>query len=378
MHPFDEPITWLTFKLSLREAPVSFWLELGELAASLRQLDGVALAGGEGRSVERDLRAQAMHARAAMDGLVLPLALLKHAGEEGGGRVRGTPHATAPHAYLHAWEKLTNKAHPTTPMALEAAFLTRIHSMVCEGSVEARPGHWRNAPPTDGSWDGVPHQVIVPFVEDLMEWLGSAELAAPSPEQELAYRLLHLLLAELYLAWIRPFGTGHHRVVSLFGETLMRNGSEGLRAAQLLAIALYKSGHEYPEQVRMAAATRDPIPFLTFCVRRMLTELRALQHHIISLQQHGLWRAQLLDLFVDGNDAPTRRQRQILLDLAETRTSIPQNRLPSISPALATLYAGVSEKTLRRDVQALLDADLIQRDNAGYRVDLDGTLVFSH
>ena len=128
----------------------------------------------------------------------------------------------------------------------------------------------------------------------------------------------------------------------------------------------------------MAAATRDPIPFLTFCVRRMLTELRALQHHIISLQQHGLWRAQLLDLFVDGNDAPTRRQRQILLDLAETRTSIPQNRLPSISPALATLYAGVSEKTLRRDVQALLDADLIQRDNAGYRVDLDGTLVFSH
>ena len=190
MHPFDEPITWLTFKLSLREAPVSFWLELGELAASLRQLDGVALAGGEGRSVERDLRAQAMHARAAMDGLVLPLALLKHAGEEGGGRVRGTPHATAPHAYLHAWEKLTNKAHPTTPMALEAAFLTRIHSMVCEGSVEARPGHWRNAPPTDGSWDGVPHQVIVPFVEDLMEWLGSAELAPPSPEQGLAYRLL--------------------------------------------------------------------------------------------------------------------------------------------------------------------------------------------
>ena len=54
------------------------------------------------------------------------------------------------------------------------------------------------------------------------------------------------------------------------------------------------------------------------------------------------------------------------------------NGVPScwLSPTLAKLYADVSEKTLRRDVDALLEAGVIQREADGLRVDLSNLLAF--
>ena len=66
----------------------------------------------------------------------------------------------------------------------------------------------------------------------------------------------------------------------------------------------------------------------------------------------------------------------MLLDLASADAPVPLGLLDSLSPALAKLYAGVSEKTLRRDVDALLGAGVVHKDADGLSVDLSNVLAF--
>ena len=376
MQPYSDPITWISFQVDLTKAPADFWLDLGELVAGVRSLDQSALAIVEGRTLVRDLNAQAIQARFAMDGLVIPITIIKQLLLEGMIEVGAFPFGNELSTYLDAADRL-RATHPKGSRSFEEAqFLQHIHALVCAGNAGPGTLEWRSTPVAGKPWEGVPDEVIAPFVEDLMDWMGCADLAAPDPNKDAPYQVIRSLLAELYLAWIRPFSTGHNRVMSLFGEFILQGPSDMYRSGQLLSIALYKSGHHFSEQLGAAAAAGDPLPFLAFCVHAMLEELRSLQLRIRKLQQRALWRAQLLDLFQEGNDAPTRRQRQILLDLAEANEPVPLNRLDSLTPALAALYAGVSEKTMRRDMDALLRADLIHRGPKGLFVDLGDLLVF--
>ncbi|MGV3636509.1 MAG: hypothetical protein ACO1NQ_02555 [Flavobacteriales bacterium] len=261
---------------------------------------------------------------------------------------------------------------------LDAEALKWIHAtLFAGGHDQERAGHWRIIPTGGRPWDGVPHEVVGLFAEELCDWLKSAELAAPAEDEAQAWAVIRMLLAELYLYWIRPFTTGYARVAGAFGAGVLRQAGMGPHAAHLLAIALHRNAAEFQRQVQHAAeGNADPMPFLAFAVRAMNDVLLEVHARVRDLQMRGQWRAQLLELFQDGNDEPTRRQRQVLLDLASADTPVPLNGISKLSPALAKVYAGVSEKTLRRDVDALLQAGVLHRDPEGLRVDLTNILAF--
>lgn len=375
MRPYVDPITWMPFHVDLSKLPNTCWLDLGEFVAGIRALDHAALGLVDGRPFVRALNAQAILARFAMDGLVIPITVIEQTLAEGAKRAGTVPFGKELEAFLSASDHLPDA--PASNTTLDARYLADLHAMVGGPGDGAGTMRWRSTTMEGKPWEGVPHEVITPFVEDLMDWLNSADLAAPDPELDAPYRVIRCLLAELYLAWIRPFSMGHHRVLAIFDEAILRGSPNLTRTGLFLSIALYRSGPQYAEELGSAARSSDPLPFLTFCIRGMLDELRSVQRRIGHLQQHGLWRAQLLDLFQEGNDAPTRRQRQILLDLAGASGPVPLNRVGSLSPSLAALYAGVSEKTLRRDMDALVQAGLVQRGPNGLRIDLNTLLVFS-
>jgi len=378
MRAYEETITWLIFRAELRQAPPAFWLLLGDLSTGLWHLNGIPLAAAEARSVERDVVAQGVHARLALDGLLLPIETIRQRIPPRG---KSTPAGTGPHEV----EAYLGSLHPSTPFSETegtpspgAEDLKRLHRSVLEGSSEEeRPGQWRGVPTGGKPWEGVPPEVAGLFAEELGDWLKSDELAAPSPDETKAYAIIRMLLAELYLAWIRPFATGHFRVCGAFGAAVLRHAGMDATAVHLLSIAMHRHAREFQRHVQHASeGPADPIPFVAFALRGMTEVLHETHARVRDLQMRGQWRAQLLELFQEGNDEPTRRQRQVLLDLAATERPMPLNRLSSLSPTLAKLYAGVSEKTLRRDVDALLGAGVLQRDADGLRVDLSNILAF--
>lgn len=373
MRAYNETITWLRFRTELRSAPPSFWLLIGECVAGVRQLTGIALPAVEGRFLERELRATAMQARLALDGLTIPLDQIRNQLAP----PPGTPVRGRWRVEVAALERVLSDRSITT---VEPTVLRSIHrTLTEEAEEELRPGQWRLAATGLRPHEGVPPEVVGLFSEELCDWLYSADLAAPASDEEAAYALIRMLLAELYLYWIRPFEGAHFRTAAGVATTILHAIGQPATAAHLASIAFYRHAREFQRQVQQASeGPADPIPFLAFALRAMNEVLQELHATVHEAQVRGQWRAQLLDLFQAGNDEPTRRQRQILLDLSKETAAVPLSQLDTHSPVLAKLYAGVSEKTLRRDVDAMLAAGVLHKSPDGLTLDMSNVLAFRH
>ena len=61
------------------------------------------------------------------------------------------------------------------------------------------------------------------------------------------------------------------------------------------------------------------------------------------------------------------RRRMLVLALGTQPDPVPKSKIAELTPALAGAYATKTAKTLKRDLNWLLDRDLVQRTGQGYR-----------
>lgn len=379
MRAYDETITWLNFRLDLRQAPPSFWLLLGECVAGIRAITRVPLPLAAGKELERDTLAEGLHARLAMDGSSLTLEEVR---SHLAGQLRVTQ--AKEHAVLeleglfHTWQRIAGSG-PGLPVVGSETLLS-YHRALLETVPDVREkGRWRSAPKGPRAIDGVPPDVIPVFMAELCDWLNGPELDAPNLDERMAYALLHALIAELYLQWIQPFGTANARLSGTMEQHMLVRAGAGSMTGHLLSLHFHRQSHEYRRQVENAAqGVPDPIPFLAFGLRGLREGLSELRAKVREIQAQGQWRGHLSELFAGEDAAPARRQEQVLLDLAQQDATVPLSAIPALSPALARMYAGVSEKTLRRDVDHLEQLGTILRDPEGFRIRLERLLAFRY
>ena len=341
---------------------------------------GVPLPMPEARALEHELLAKGLHARLAMDGSTLTLDQVQ---QHLKGRLRLPAslegHQLEADGLLHTLQRIAAEGHVTIK-ALDADLIRIYHAALLESSVDAKDrGTWRSVDQGPAATDGVPPEMIPLFTDELCDWLISAELAAPSKEDRVAYALLHALIAELYLAWIRPFRIAHARITGTVVQHIVLSAGLHPAVGHLMSSHFHHSGRAYQRQLEQAArGTSDPIPFLAFGLRGLAEGLTELLTRIREIQAGGLWKAHLLELFSHPDQDPERRQRQLLLDLAEQDGPVRLSGLSRLSPTLAKVYAGVSEKTLRRDVDALESMGTILRCPDGFLVRRERLLAFKN
>ena len=87
------------------------------------------------------------------------------------------------------------------------------------------------------------------------------------------------------------------------------------------------------------------------------------------------WRVLVHDTFAKRpyrKKSVFKRQRELMLNVP-LHAAVSLDELPTRTIHLARAYAALTEKTLVRDVQVLMDLDLIVRDPdaGGYRANLD-------
>ncbi len=365
--------------MDLRQAPPSFWLLLGECTSAVRHLMGVPLPATEVRVLEHELLAMGLHARLAMDGSTLTLDQIK---QHLKGRLRLPPsqegYQLEADGLLYTWQRIA--AESARPKALDPDLVRSFHASLLETTVDADDrGEWRTVEQGTAVTDGVPAEMIPLFTDELCDWLSSNELAPPSREDRAAYALLHALIAELYLAWIRPFGTAHARISGSVVQHIVLSAGLHPAVGHLISSHFHHSGRTYQHQLEQAArGTSDPIPFITYGLHGLSQGLADLLLRIREIQIGGLWTAHLVDLFEHPDQDPERRQRQLLTDLADNDGPVPLSGLARLSATLAKVYAGVSEKTLRRDVDALEAMGTILRGPEGFTVRREGLRGFKY
>lgn len=185
------------------------------------------------------------------------------------------------------------------------------------------------------------------------------------------------MIAHLYLAWIHPFGDGNGRTARLLELQILLSAGFAMPTTQLLSNHYNLTRSEYYRQLAAASESRS-LDFVHYAVEGFVDELRAQLDRIWSMQYADRWEQLVYATFGEVRSASEGRRLRLVKDLSRrsivpadgvglpTLTPVPRGELRHLSPQLAELYAGKTERTLTRDLDDLVGRELIRRATGGY------------
>ena len=122
------------------------------------------------------------------------------------------------------------------------------------------------------------------------------------------------------------------------------------------------------DRVRISNEERDLTRFLDYAVKGFRDGLLNTLQQVQESQFKMSWMKLVHDRFAQRkmtNRNTFSRQRALMLELPPYPISI--RGVPQISPTMDALYGSLSEKTIRRDLKALEEMDLVTEEDEGWR-----------
>lgn len=371
---YEQTHPWLTFKLDLSHAPWELWMLLGEVRSKIQHVAQSLLAPETGKRLRELYLAKGVHATTAIEGNTLSEAeVAAHlAGElklppSQEYRTREIDNIVA--AYNHiADELLAGASRELTPDKIKGYNRLILDGLQLEEGVVAgelapnRRTVARYLAPPVGDCDYL--------LERLCDWLNGGDFDAPDEDLRIPYTIVKAVLAHLYLAWIHYFGDGNGRTARCVElEILMESGLIPTPAAHLLSNHYNTTRDEYYRQLDATSRQHagDPVPFLMYAVRGLRDELRTQLEAVWRQLYSDRWEQYVYQQFGDARTPPHLRQRQLVLDLSKQAEPVPRAALRDLSPKVAAAYANRGDKTLTRDLNALIKRDLVVSERGRYR-----------
>jgi hypothetical protein len=134
---------------------------------------------------------------------------------------------------------------------------------------------------------------------------------------------------------------------------------------------------EYYRQLdRASTSGGDIVPFVEYAARGFVDGLREQLDKIRDQQWDVLWRSYVHEKFRDPAGVNAKRQRDLVLELSAAREPVAVGKIAELTPRLAKTYAGISAKTLQRDLAAVEELGLIERKAEGVRAKRELILAF--
>ena len=363
---------WLTFELELRRVPWDFCLLTGELIAYVEQIHGVALPPEPARRLAALYAVKGAHASAAMEGNTLSELEVYQ-------RMTGELKLPPSKEYLGVEIDNVVSAAQGVHEALSAGTLpplspqriTEINRQLLKGlhfEEEVIPGRLRGYSIGIADYHGAPAEDIEELLERLCAWVNrpwfrSVESLRVSDVRWME-AILKSVLAHAYLMWIVPFDAGNGPTARLVEFQILLQAGVPYPAAHLLAKHYHETRAEFDRHLREAADLGgDVIRFCLYAVRGFVDQLREQLRVIRAEQMRLFWQTHVRSVL--GDTDPGRRRRHLVVDLAKHAKPFDKYDLPEVSPRVARAYASLNEKTFNRDLEALSEAGLIERNGDG-------------
>lgn len=362
---------WLTFELDTGPASPRLWMWLAEAASKIEHVAGAPLPPTLADQLHTLYLAKGALATTAIEGNTLSEA-------QALAIVRDTLSLPPSQAYLEreiqnvvaVCNGILARLLSGEPAELTVDDVRAYNRQVLDGlplDPSVRPGHLRQHEVRVGAYLAPPPDALPDLVRRYVRFLDGLRPPPGFENRPLAISLLRAVVGHLYLAWIHPFGDGNGRTSRLVEyHTLLAAGVPS-NAAHLLSNHYNKTRTEYYRQLDAASRSGGRVlPFVEYALEGLVDGLREQIGVIREMQVGVLWRNYVHDQFPDVDTVATRRQRRLVLDLSDQSEPVPYAKLRYVSPRMAEAYAGKTDRTLRRDVNALRAMGLIRPTKGGW------------
>ena len=253
---------------------------------------------------------------------------------------------------------------------LEKDHITKIHSIVThdieyENNV---PGQYRNhlVKVGDAEHGGVyaPPKMLADIeklMREFIQWINNEEILNLDP-------VIRAALAHYHFGLIHPFGDGNGRTARLIEALLMRLA--GMKYVPImLSNFYYKNMDEYFLAFSNARKSEehDVTPFVGFVLKGVVGSLNEIKERIIFFIRKFALRDYYA--FLRTGKRITQRQHDLLSIALDGLTPFTLGDLFIVSP-FNVLYRNISERTVRRDLKKLSDAQLLYVAEGKYHLNV--------
>ena len=365
---------WLTFGLDAERIPPAVWILLGEARSKCEHLAGIPLRPATAQSLNKVFLVKGVRGTTAIEGNTLSEEQIR-------AQVEGTLQLPPSKQYLaeevkniiDAYNHLWNALRAGESIALTTKRILDFNALELrnlETAPEVRPGELRTHSVGVLGYRGAPAKDCPYLLDRLIGWLNDPSFQ-PDAEHGVIKPILAAILAHIYLAWIHPFGDGNGRTARLVEFTILVLAGVPMPAAHLLSNHYNETRTEYYRQLDMASRSKgDVMPFIRYAVQGFVDGLRDQINLIRDQQVYVAWINYIHDQLrtAGGGAAVVKRRRELILELSTPGNlgkAAALDEITLLTPSLAAMYAGRSQKMLRRDLNELKKLNLVVTDATG-------------
>lgn len=373
MRQYETTHPWLrSFETDyLVYAPPRIWMILGEIKAKCEHLTGIPLMRQTAEELYQVYLARGVLGTTAIEGNTL-------SEEEVRAHMEGKLELPESKEYLKQEidnilagkrrilsRQRKNKLPPWSPDEI-----CRLNKVVLKGlelpDEETIPGVIRKHSVGVGRYRAVPAKDCVYLLEQLCKWMNTSTDDLDDGSR-IPIGLVKAIAAHLYFAWIHPFGDGNGRTARLIEFRILIEAGIPVPATLLPSNFYNQTRTEYARQLDRASQSGGEMDqFMEYAIRgfseglsEQLATIRD-QHLRISWINyvHGRFQG------MTGNAA--KRRRNLVLALSEQDQPVPRSQIGEINPRVAREYAHASQKMISRDLNYLIEKELVERTRSGY------------
>jgi len=232
----------------------------------------------------------------------------------------------------------------------------------------AIPGQFRNSDVIVGRYRCPDYRDVPILLERLCRWL-KGEFKFGLVEQSFHEIVIQSIVSHVYIEWIHPFGDGNGRTGRLVEFYILLRGGNPDIASHILSNYYNLTRPEYYRQFEKATDSKDLTDFIEYALLGFRDGLVQTLEVIQQSQFENTWKKLIYDKFdeirLSSREDVFKRQRALALEMPVNK-EYTLSQISGLTVNLAKLYAGLNEKTIRRDIEKLTDMELVRKTATAY------------
>ena len=258
---------------------------------------------------------------------------------------------------------------------LSEGLLLNFHKMVGKDlgeNFEAIPGRFRERDVIVGKYRCPDYRDVEGLINEFCNWQRE-EFRFEEGKQGFKEAIIQAIVAHIYIEWIHPFGDGNGRTGRLVEFYILLRGGLPNIALHILSNHYNDTRPEYYKQIEKATEKRDLSELIEYAVIGLRDGLENTLRQIQEGMFDIAWKAYIYDAFsnIKGElrgDA-FKRKRKLALNFPPFENASAA-QVPKLNTELAFIYAPLNQKTLTRDLDELVEMEILLKESNLYKANI--------